>query len=59
MLEQVIAAVTILDTEVNDAGQVEYGPIIYVRNGSSVQKRESDTMPGDIVTICQAKIKAH
>lgn len=59
VLEQVTAAVTILDTEIDDAGQVEYGPIIYVQNGPSVQKRASDIMPGDIVTIRQAKFKGY
>jgi hypothetical protein len=59
VLEQVPAAVILPDTEVSDAGQVEYGPVIYVQNGPSVQKRASDIMPGDIVTIRQAKFKGH
>lgn len=59
VLEQVPAAVILPDTGINDAGQVEYGPTIYVQNGSSVQKRASDIMPGDIVTIRQAKFKGH
>ena len=55
VLEQVPAAVILPDTDVDDAGRVEYGPVIYIQNGPSVQKRASDIMPGDIVTIRQAK----
>jgi len=37
----------------------EYGYLIYVQNGPSVQKRVSDIMPGDIVEIVDAKLKGH
>lgn len=61
VLEQVPAAV-LLPENVGDGGgehQVEYGPVIYLQNGASVQKRASDIMPGDIATISQAKLKGH
>lgn len=61
VLEQVPAAV-LLPENVGDgdgAHQLEYGPVIYLQSGASVQKRASDIMPGDIVTISQAKFKGH
>jgi hypothetical protein len=40
-----------------DAG--EYGYLVYSQNGSVVQKRASDIMPGDIVEIHDARLKGH
>ena len=37
----------------------EYGYLIYAQNGSSVQKRASEIMPGDIVEIHEGKLKGH
>jgi hypothetical protein len=37
----------------------EYGYVVYVQNGASVQKRASEIMPGDIVEIQDAKFKGH
>ena len=37
----------------------EYGYVVYVQNGASVQKRASEIMPGDIVEIHDAKFKGH
>lgn len=36
-----------------------YGYLIYVQNGSAVQKRSSEIMPGDIVALFDAKLKGH
>jgi hypothetical protein len=36
-----------------------YGYLIYVQVGSSVQKRASEIMPGDIVVIFDARFKGH
>lgn len=61
VLEQVPVAHTVVlpDATGTANGQVDYGPVIYVQNGSSVQKRASDIMPGDIVSITLAKFKGH
>jgi len=40
-----------------DAG--EYGYLIYSQNGSVVQKRASEIMPGDIVEVHDARFKGH
>lgn len=37
----------------------EYGYLIYSQNGTAVQKRVSDIMPGDIVEMHDAKLKGH
>ena len=37
----------------------EYGYLVYVQNGSSVQRRVSEIMPGDIVEIHEGKLKGH
>ncbi|KAF9483580.1 hypothetical protein BDN70DRAFT_904154 [Pholiota conissans] len=37
----------------------EWGYLVYVQNGPSVQKRASEIMPGDIVEIHDAKLKGH
>lgn len=37
----------------------DYGYLVYVQNGASVQKRASEIMPGDIVEIRDAKFKGH
>ncbi|KAF8802575.1 hypothetical protein BYT27DRAFT_7196501 [Phlegmacium glaucopus] len=37
----------------------EYGYLVYAQNGSSVQKRVSEIMPGDIVEIHEGKLKGH
>jgi hypothetical protein len=37
----------------------EYGYVVYLQNGASVQKRASEIMPGDIVEIHDAKFKGH
>ena len=37
----------------------EYGYLVYAQNGSSVQKRVSEIMPGDIVEIYEGKLKGH
>ena len=36
-----------------------FGYLIYVQTGSSVTKRASDIMPGDIVVLQDAKLKGH
>jgi myosin tail region-interacting protein MTI1 len=36
-----------------------YGYVIYSRDGATVHKRACDIMPGDIVTISDAKLKGH
>ena len=40
-----------------DAG--EYGYLIYSQNGSVVQKRASEIMPGDVVEVHDARFKGH
>ena len=37
----------------------EFGYLVYAQNGSSVTKRASDIMPGDIVEIHEGKLKGH
>ena len=37
----------------------EYGYVVYLQNGASVQKRASEIMPGDVVEIHDAKFKGH
>ena len=37
----------------------EYGYLVYSQNGSTVQKRASEIMPGDIVEIHEGKLKGH
>ena len=37
----------------------EYGYLVYAQNGSSVQRRVSEIMPGDIVEIHEGKLKGH
>jgi len=37
----------------------EYGYLVYTQNGSSVQKRVSEIMPGDIVEIHEGKLRGH
>ena len=37
----------------------EYGYLIYSQNGSVVQKRASDIMPGDIIEFLDARFKGH
>lgn len=37
----------------------EYGYVVYSQNGSTVQKRASDIMPGDIIELHDAKFKGH
>ncbi|KAF9533200.1 hypothetical protein CPB83DRAFT_846035 [Crepidotus variabilis] len=37
----------------------QYGYLIYAQNGSNVQKRASDIMPGDLVELQDAKLKGH
>jgi len=37
----------------------EYGYLVYAQNGSSVQKRVSEILPGDIVEIHEGKFKGH
>lgn len=36
-----------------------FGYLIYAQNGSSVQRRVSDVMPGDVIVIHDAKFKGH
>lgn len=36
-----------------------YGYLVYMQNGSAVQKRASDIMPGDVVEIKDGKFKGH
>ena len=36
-----------------------FGYLIYVQTGSSVTKRASEIMPGDIITLQDAKLKGH
>jgi hypothetical protein len=36
-----------------------YGYLTYVQNGTSVQRRLSDILPGDIVVLQDAKFKGH
>ena len=37
----------------------DYGYLVYAQNGSLVQKRASEIMPGDIVEIHEGKLKGH
>jgi len=37
----------------------EYGYLIYYQNGSIVQKRASEIMPGDIIEVHDARFKGH
>ncbi|KAF9073884.1 hypothetical protein BDP27DRAFT_1416952 [Rhodocollybia butyracea] len=37
----------------------DYGYLVYMQSGASVQKRLSDIMPGDIVWMHDAKLKGH
>jgi myosin tail region-interacting protein MTI1 len=41
------------------AASGEYGYLVYAQNGTSVQKRVSEIMPGDIVEIHEGKLKGH
>ena len=41
------------------AASREYGYLVYAQNGSSVQKRVSEILPGDIVEIHDGKFKGH
>jgi hypothetical protein len=43
----------------NAAQAYGYGYLVYMQNGSAVQKRASDIMPGDVVEIVDAKFKGH
>jgi len=36
-----------------------FGYLIYVQTGSSVTKRAADIMPGDVITLQDAKLKGH
>jgi hypothetical protein len=50
--------------DVPNAAQVsidtgEYGYLIYSQNGSVVQKRASEIMPGDVVEVHDARFKGH
>jgi hypothetical protein len=36
-----------------------FGHLIYAQTGSSVSKRVADIMPGDIITLQDAKLKGH
>ncbi|KAF9261586.1 hypothetical protein L218DRAFT_973924 [Marasmius fiardii PR-910] len=40
-------------------GPDSYGYLIYIQSGSSVQKRASEILPGDIVWLQDAKLKGH
>lgn len=56
VLEQVPSALA----PYSSSGSTEYGPVIYLQTGPSVQRRASDIMPGDIATITEgAKFKGH
>ncbi|KAF5384732.1 hypothetical protein D9757_006238 [Collybiopsis confluens] len=37
----------------------EYGYLVYMQSGASVQKRLSEIMPGDVVWMHEAKLKGH
>ncbi|KAF8182312.1 hypothetical protein BJ912DRAFT_1023435 [Pholiota molesta] len=56
-LQAVFAAVPNAAPVPTPAG--EWGYLMYVQNGPSVQKRASEIMPGDIVEIQDAKLKGH
>ena len=50
--------------EVPNAAEVavdsgEYGYLVYYQNGSVVQKRASEIMPGDIIEVHDARFKGH
>ncbi|TFK24955.1 hypothetical protein FA15DRAFT_669013 [Coprinopsis marcescibilis] len=46
--------------EIPNAAQTnDWGYLVYKQTGSSVQKRASDIMPGDIVEVIDAKFKGH
>jgi myosin tail region-interacting protein MTI1 len=36
-----------------------YGHIIYMQSGATVQRRVTDIMPGDVITLSDAKLKGH
>ncbi|EIN13051.1 hypothetical protein PUNSTDRAFT_111377 [Punctularia strigosozonata HHB-11173 SS5] len=36
-----------------------YGYLIYAQTGPSVQRRTSDILPGDVITLYDAKLKGH
>jgi len=39
--------------------QIPYGYLLYVQNGTQVQKRASEIMPGDVIELVDAKLKGH
>ncbi|KAG5646032.1 hypothetical protein DXG03_004634 [Asterophora parasitica] len=39
--------------------QASYGYLVYQQTGSSVQKRASEILPGDIMVLQEAKLKGH
>ena len=42
-----------------DIATGEYGYLVYYQNGSVVQKRASEIMPGDIIEVHDARFKGH
>ena len=42
-----------------EEGASSFGYLIYVQTGTSVTKRVADIMPGDIITLQDAKLKGH
>ncbi|KAF9644065.1 hypothetical protein BDM02DRAFT_3103478 [Thelephora ganbajun] len=42
-----------------EEGASSFGYLIYVQTGTSVTKRAADIMPGDIITLQDAKLKGH
>ena len=45
--------------QVPRAWKASYGHLIYSQNGSSVLRRSSTIMPGDIIQLTEAKLKGH
>ncbi|KZT09197.1 uncharacterized protein LAESUDRAFT_722922, partial [Laetiporus sulphureus 93-53] len=59
-----IGFVTNVLSQVPNAAQPEppftsFGYLIYAQNGSSVQRRVSEIMPGDVIVLREAKFKGH
>ena len=47
------------NTSTVEEDAISFGYLIYVQTGSSVTKRASEIMPGDIITLQDAKLKGH
>ncbi|EIW74640.1 hypothetical protein CONPUDRAFT_33207, partial [Coniophora puteana RWD-64-598 SS2] len=40
-------------------GSSEFGYLVYAQNGGAVSRRAADIMPGDVISLVDAKLKGH